>query len=63
MSQQELSSIVSFEDNKSKALFADREESFKYDAFISYRHVEPDVSVAGSLHKLIETYKVPKSFL
>lgn len=63
MSQQELSSIVSFEDNESKALFADREESFKYDAFISYRHVEPDVSVAGSLHKLIETYKVPKSFL
>ena len=31
----------------------------KYDAFISYRHTEPDKSIAEKLHKMLETYRVP----
>lgn len=31
----------------------------KYDAFISYRHTEPDKTIAEKLHKMLETYKVP----
>lgn len=33
----------------------------KYDAFISYRHSELDSAIAERLHRLLETYKVPKS--
>ena len=36
-------------------------EGFKYDAFISYRHNDLDKYVAENLHRLIETYKMPKS--
>ncbi len=36
---------------------------FKYDAFISYRHCEPDQSIALRLHELIERFRVPKSLL
>lgn len=32
---------------------------FHYDAFISYRHVEPDITVARKLHRLLENYKIP----
>ncbi len=32
----------------------------RYDAFISYRHVEPDRRWAQWLHKAIETYRVPR---
>lgn len=32
-----------------------------YDAFISYRHIEPDAFVAGTIHKLLESYNPPKS--
>ena len=32
---------------------------FKYDAFISYRHIYPDKLIAQKLHTLLETYKVP----
>lgn len=35
---------------------------FKYTAFISYRHVEPDATIAAALHRAIETFKVPKEF-
>lgn len=35
-------------------------ESFKYNAFISYRHTDLDKFVAEKLHSLIETYKMPK---
>lgn len=35
------------------------QNEWKYDAFISYRHLEPDAFVAGSIHKLLENYKVP----
>ena len=38
------------------------ETNYKYDAFISYRHVEPDQSIAKQLHQLIETFKPPKEF-
>lgn len=30
-----------------------------YDAFISYRHAEPDAFVAGAIHKYLESYKLP----
>ena len=31
----------------------------KYNAFISYRHSEPDMFVAKEIHKALETFKVP----
>ena len=36
------------------------EREYKYDAFISYRHVEPDQSIAKELHRMIESFKPPK---
>ena len=33
---------------------------YKYDAFISYRHLKPDSFVAENVHKLLENYKIPK---
>ena len=33
----------------------------KYDAFISYRHTEPDMYIAKKIHKGLETLKVPRS--
>lgn len=36
-------------------------ESYTYDSFISYRHVERDKSIAVKLQKLLGTYKPPKS--
>jgi tetratricopeptide (TPR) repeat protein len=38
-------------------------ESYRYDAFISYRHVDPDRQWAKWLHQTIETYRVPKQIL
>ena len=32
----------------------------KYDAFISYRHLERDMYVAKKLHSQLETAKIPK---
>lgn len=37
-----------------------KEYTYKYDAFISYRHNDLDKFVAENLHRLIETYKMPK---
>ena len=37
----------------------DNTKNFTYDAFISYRHVDPDRQYAKWLHKALETYKVP----
>jgi WD40 repeat protein len=34
---------------------------FRYGAFISYRHVEPDRTWAKWLHRELETYRVPKA--
>ena len=34
---------------------------YKYKAFISYRHLEPDMQAAEKLQKLLEAYKPPKS--
>ena len=34
---------------------------YKYDAFISYRHLAPDKPVAEKLQKLLEAYVPPKS--
>ena len=34
---------------------------YKYKAFISYRHIAPDMQAAERLQKLLESYKPPKS--
>ena len=34
---------------------------YKYDAFISYRHCDLDKYVAENLHKVLETYELPKA--
>ena len=36
-------------------------ESFRYDAFISYRHRQPDKKWADWLVRALETYAVPRS--
>ena len=33
---------------------------YKYDAFISYRHIEPDLTIAKILHDIIEKFNIPK---
>ena len=33
----------------------------KYDAFISYRHLEKDMLVAKGIHKALETAKIPRA--
>ncbi len=38
-------------------------KDFRYKAFISYRHVEPDRSFAKWLQKTIETYRIPKNLI
>ena len=37
------------------------EKEYKYDAFISYRHCDLDMFVAENLHKILESYDLPKS--
>lgn len=37
--------------------------SYKYDAFISYRQVNPDKSIANRLHRALENYKIPKDLV
>ena len=34
---------------------------YKYDAFISYRHCEPDMSIAKALHKQLEGFHIPSA--
>lgn len=36
-------------------------EKGQYDAFISYRHTQPDSFVAQTLHKCLESFKLPRS--
>jgi hypothetical protein len=36
---------------------------YRYDAFISYRHVEPDRRWAKWLHSALETYRVPRKLV
>ena len=36
------------------------EKKYKYDAFISYRHCELDKFVAENLHRILESYDLPK---
>ena len=38
-----------------------KKASYKYKAFISYRHSDLDKFVAENLHRLIETYKIPSA--
>ena len=35
-------------------------KKYKYDAFISYRHIEPDLTIAKILHDMIEKFNIPK---
>ena len=37
-------------------------KEYKYKAFISYRHLSPDKDIADKLQKMLENYKLPKSF-
>ena len=37
------------------------DKTYKYDAFISYRHTDLDKFVAENLHKALETYELPKN--
>ena len=37
------------------------EKNYKYDAFISYRHISPDREIADRLQKKLENYKPPKA--
>ena len=39
------------------------ENGMRYDAFISYRHTEPDSYVAQTLHKCLESFKLPRSLV
>lgn len=39
------------------------ERKYTYDAFISYRHTEPDKFIAENLHRCLEAFKPPKSIL
>ena len=36
-------------------------KEYKYDAFISYRHCDLDKFVAENLHKILESYELPKN--
>lgn len=36
-------------------------EKYTYDAFISYRHTDLDKYVAENLHRMLETYRLPKN--
>ena len=37
------------------------EKDYRYDAFISYRHLPLDMAVAVKLQTLLETYRPPKN--
>jgi len=39
------------------------QKSFHYDAFISYRHTQPDQFIAENLHKQLEAFRLPKNIL
>lgn len=38
-----------------------KSNGYKYDAFISYRHCEPDKFVAETLHKQLEAFRLPSN--
>jgi WD40 repeat protein len=37
------------------------EKTYAYQAFISYRHVMPDMTIANELHRQLESYAIPSS--
>ncbi len=37
------------------------EKKYRYDAFISYRHISPDKAIADKLQKMLENYRPPKN--
>lgn len=46
-----------------KKAFQEKTEAdqIRYDAFISYRHTEPDMYAAKTLHKAMEAFRLPKN--
>lgn len=42
-------------------LETDSSREYRYEAFISYRHLNPDMAVAAGLHKALERFIVPAS--
>lgn len=48
--------VVNVSDNETN-----KKEGYHYDAFISYRHCEPDKFVAENIHKRLEAFRMPKS--
>lgn len=50
------------EDQMERAAKEFKEDKYKFEAFISYRHLEPDATIAAEIHKMIETFRVPKEF-
>ena len=38
-----------------------KKKEYKYDAFISYRHCDLDKFVAENLHRILESYELPKN--
>ena len=38
----------------------ENKKKYKYNAFISYRHIEPDLTIAKILHDMIEKFNIPK---
>lgn len=50
------------ETNQPGQEFFQDHEKFKYTAFISYRHLEPDATIAKKVHEMIETFPLPKDF-
>lgn len=51
---------IALETAVAETVETEHDTKYKYDAFISYRHVHPDFEVAEKLHTMIETFKVPK---
>ena len=46
---------------KTGAMMNGYQNRYQYDAFISYRHCEPDRTIAVRLQSMLETYRLPKS--
>lgn len=44
----------------SKKVHKENSDSIMFDAFISYRHIEPDASIAEKIHQKLERYHIPK---
>ena len=53
----EISGDKDMENSMENSMDNGMEKQYKYDAFISYRHVEPDQTIAKEIHRMIESFK------